>query len=165
MRFIGDYTAKTDAKGRVFVPAAFRRQLEGMEELALVLRKDVFQKCLVLYPMSVWNVQLDDLQRRLNPWSRKDQMMLRQFVADAEQVELDSQGRILLPKNKMQYADIVSEVRFLAMVDRIEIWSKDALDSLMAEAEGVIGDDIEARLNKMRVNETRSNEIDNDNEN
>ena len=159
MRFIGDYTAKTDAKGRVFVHAAFRRQLEGMEDQALVLRKDVFQKCLVLYPVSVWNVQLDDLQRRLNPWSRKDQMMLRQFVADAEQVELDSQGRILLPKNKMQYADIVSEVRFLAMVDRIEIWSRDALDSLMAEADGVIGDDIEARLN-----ETRSDEIDNDNE-
>lgn len=148
MRFVGDYTAKTDAKGRVFVPAIFRRQLDGMDEEALILRKDVFQKCLVLYPMSVWNAQVDDLQSRLSPWDRKDQMMLRQFVADAEQVELDSQGRILLSKNKLQYAGITSEVRFLAVVDRIEIWSKDALDALMAEADGNLGDDIEGRMER-----------------
>lgn len=148
MRFVGDYTAKTDAKGRVFLPAIFRRQLDGMGEEALILRKDVFQKCLVLYPMSVWNAQVDDLQSRLSPWDRKDQMMLRQFVADAEQVELDSQGRILLSKNKLQYAGITSEVRFLAVVDRIEIWSKDALDALMAEADGNLGDDIEGRMER-----------------
>ena len=148
MRFVGDYTAKTDAKGRVFLPAIFRRQLDGMDEEALILRKDVFQKCLVLYPMSVWNAQVDDLQSRLSPWDRKDQMMLRQFVADAEQVELDSQGRILLSKNKLQYAGITSEVRFLAVVDRIEIWSKDALDALMAEADGNLGDHIEGRMER-----------------
>lgn len=74
--------------------------------------------------------------------------MLRQFVADAEQVELDSQGRILLSKNKLQYAGITSEVRFLAVVDRIEIWSKDALDALMAEADGNLGDDIEGRMER-----------------
>lgn len=148
MRFVGDYTAKTDAKGRVFLPAIFRRQLDGMDEEALILRKDVFQKCLVLYPMSVWNAKVDDLQSRLSPWDRKDQMMLRQFVADAEQVELDSQGRILLSKNKLQYAGITSEVRFLAVVDRIEIWSKDALDALMAEADGNLGDDIEGRMER-----------------
>lgn len=148
MRFVGDYTAKTDAKGRVFLPAIFRRQLDGMDEEALILRMDVFQKCLVLYPMSVWNAQVDDLQSRLSPWDRKDQMMLRQFVADAEQVELDSQGRILLSKNKLQYAGITSEVRFLAVVDRIEIWSKDALDALMAEADRNLGDDIEGRMER-----------------
>lgn len=148
MRFVGDYTAKTDAKGRVFLPAIFRRQLDGMDEEALILRKDVFQKCLVLYPMSVWNAQVDDLQSRLSPWDRKDQMMLRQYVADAEQVELDSQGRILLSKNKLQYAGITSEVRFLAVVDRIEIWRKDALDALMAEADGNLGDDIEGRMER-----------------
>lgn len=148
MRFVGDYTAKTDAKGRVFLPAIFRRQLDGMDEEALILRKDVFQKCLVLYPMSVWNAQVDDLQSRLSPWDRKDQMMLRQFVADAEQVELDSQGRILLSKNKLQYAGITSEVRFLAVVDSIEIWSKDALDALMAEADRNLGDDIEGRMER-----------------
>ena len=144
MRFVGDYTAKTDAKGRVFLPAIFRRQLDGMDEEALILRKDVFQKCLVLYPMSVWNAQVDDLQSRLSPWDRKDQMMLRQFVADAEQVELDSQGRILLSKNKLQYAGITSEVRFLAVVDRIEIWNRARWNEEMDDESGFDDETLEA---------------------
>ena len=63
MRFVGDFQAKTDAKGRVFLPAAFRKILEAEGELELVLRRDVFQHCLVLYPESVWNQQLDELKQ------------------------------------------------------------------------------------------------------
>lgn len=131
MRFIGDYSAKTDAKGRVFLPVAFRKILDAEGERGLVLRRDVFQKCLVLYPESVWNEQLDGLRRGLNPWNSKEQMMLRQFVADAEFVELDGQGRMLVPKAKLHYAGIEGDVRFLAMVDRIEVWSKWALEELI----------------------------------
>lgn len=145
MRFIGDYTAKTDAKGRVFLPAAFRRVLMTGGEQTLVLRRDVFQKCLVLYPMEVWDKQLESLRSQLNPWNRKDQMMLRQFVADAEQIELDSQGRLLISKGKLQYADINTDVRFLAMVDRIEIWSRQCYDAMMAQ-EHDLGDDIEIKF-------------------
>ena len=89
MRFIGDYTAKTDAKGRVFLPAPLRRTLESAGEERLVLRNDLFQHCLVLYPESEWNSELDDLKSRLNRYNSKHQMMLRRFVADAELVELD----------------------------------------------------------------------------
>ena len=83
MRFIGDYTAKTDSKGRVFLPAAFRKALEAEGVTRLVLRKDLFQPCLVLYPESVWNAQLDDLKQKLNAYTRNHQMVMRQFVADA----------------------------------------------------------------------------------
>ena len=54
MRFLGNIEAKLDAKGRVFLPAAFRKVLQGAGEQGLVMRKDVFQPCLVLYPESVW---------------------------------------------------------------------------------------------------------------
>ena len=145
MLFIGDYTAKTDAKGRVFLPAAFRRALIAEGEQTLVLRRDVFQKCLVIYPMAVWNSYLENLRSRLNPWNSKDQMMLRQFVADAEQIELDSQGRLLISKNKLQYASINADVRFLAMVDRIEIWSKTGYEEMM-EQNTSLGTDIEMRF-------------------
>lgn len=145
MRFIGDYPAKTDAKGRVFLPATFRRILDAEGELGLVLRCDVFQHCLVLYPESVWNEQLSSLKASLNPWNSKEQMMLRQFVADAEPVELDGQGRLLISKRKLQYAGISGEVRFLAMDDRIEIWSKAALEDVMSRSES-LGGDLEALL-------------------
>jgi len=148
MRFIGDFSAKTDAKGRVFLPAAFRKILEAEGEQSLVLRNDVFQKCLVLYPETVWNAMLDDLKSGLNQWNSKQQQMLRMFVADAEPIELDSQGRLLISKKKLQYANIDSEVRFLAVDDRIEVWSKQSFDDLMnqndelgAELESLFGGD------------------------
>ena len=87
MRFIGDYTAKTDAKGRVFLPAQFRRVLEAEDEVKLVLRNDLFQNCLVLCPESVWNAELDDLKSKLNRYNSKHQMIWRRFVANAELVE------------------------------------------------------------------------------
>ena len=62
MRFLGNIEAKTDAKGRAFLPAIFRKVLQASGEENLVLRKDVFQKCLVLYPESVWNARLDMLK-------------------------------------------------------------------------------------------------------
>lgn len=55
MRFLGTIEAKTDAKGRAFLPAAFRKMLQSAGEERMMLRKDVFQPCLVLYPESVWN--------------------------------------------------------------------------------------------------------------
>lgn len=142
MRFIGDYSAKTDAKGRVFLPAALRKALSAEGELRLVLRRDVFQKCLVLYPESVWNEKLDNLKSQLNPWKNEHQAILRRFVADADQMELDSNGRILIAKPKLQYAEIGADVRFLAVDDKIEIWSKENLDALLS-AEENLGSEIE----------------------
>ena len=50
IQFLGNIEAKADAKGRVFIPATFRKQLQAASEERLVLRKDVYQDCLVLYP-------------------------------------------------------------------------------------------------------------------
>ena len=137
MRFIGDYTAKTDAKGRVFLPAQFRRVLETGGEDKLVLRNDLFQNCLVLCPESVWNAELDDLKSKLNRYNNKHQMMWRRFVANAELVELDSNGRFLIGKRKLEFAGIKSEVRFLAVDERIEVWDKDALEKVLSEGESL----------------------------
>ena len=146
MRFIGDYTAKTDAKGRVFLPSALRKALANQGEVRLILRSDVFQKCLVLYPESVWNEKIDSLKLQLNPWNGSHQNILRKFVADAEQIELDSNGRMLIAKSKLQYAQIASDVRFLAVDDKIEIWGKENLDNLLS-AESNLGGEIESLFN------------------
>ncbi|MBR6015818.1 MAG: cell division/cell wall cluster transcriptional repressor MraZ, partial [Prevotella sp.] len=77
MRFLGNIEAKTDAKGRVFLPAVFRKVLQSSGEESLVLRKDVFQSCLVLYPESVWNEQMDTLRQRLSRWNALHQQIFR----------------------------------------------------------------------------------------
>lgn len=143
MRFTGDYTAKTDAKGRVFLPAQLRKALEAEGCSSLILRADLFQPCLVLYPQVLWDEMLDELQIRLNRWNGQHQQVLRQFVADAEPIELDSNGRILLNKGKMEFAHITSDVRFLAVDDRIEIWDRQTLQQHLEQSEQGLGHDVQ----------------------
>ena len=66
IQFLGNIEAKIDAKGRVFIPATFRKQLQAVGEERLVLRKDVFQTCLVLYPERVWLATQQQLRSRLS---------------------------------------------------------------------------------------------------
>ena len=78
MRFLGNIEAKADAKGRVFLPSVFRKTLQAAGEDRLILRKDVHEDCLVLYPETVWNEQMDEMRRRLNRWNRQQQQVFRQ---------------------------------------------------------------------------------------
>ncbi len=112
-----------DAKGRAFLPAVFRKMLQAGGEERLVLRKDVFQPCLVLYPESVWNEQMDALRQRLNRWNKQHQQVFRQFVSEVEVLTLDGNGRFLVPKRYLRMADIEQDVKFVGMGDTIEIWS------------------------------------------
>ena len=128
MRFIGNIEAKTDSKGRVFLPACFRRILQAGVCDKVMLRKDVYQDCLVIYPEQSWNEQLDLLRSKLDKWNAKHQMLFRQFVADVEELNIDGNGRILLPKRYLAMAGITQEVRFIGMDDTIEIWAKEKLD-------------------------------------
>ena len=123
MRFLGNIEAKTDAKGRAFLPAVFRKVLQASGEENLVLRKDVFQSCLVLYPESVWNARLDMLKSQRRPWESVHQQVFRQFVSAAEVVTLDGNGRFLISKRLQKIAEIDQDIQFIGMDDTIEIWS------------------------------------------
>ena len=129
-RFIGNMDAKTDVKGRVFVPATFRKILQTAGETQLVLRKDIFQDCLILSPGSVWNDELSELRSKLNKYDEEQQQTYRKFSLEVEIVEIDSNGRILIPKKYQQLAKIGSEVRFVGVNDTIEIWNKEILEKI-----------------------------------
>jgi len=133
MRFTGDYLVKTDAKGRIFLPAAFRKILDQNNESRMILRPDLFQRCLVLYPESLWNDMLNTLRARLNRWNGEHQKILRSFVAEAEMIELDGNGRFLLSKRKLQFASIKQDVRLLAVDDHIEVWDKDTCEAALSD--------------------------------
>lgn len=135
MKFLGNIEARIDAKARVFVPAAFRKILQSSAQNVLILRKDIFQNCLVLYPVEVWEDELAVLRSRLSRWDKAQQALFRQFVVDAERLEMDANGRILIPKRYLQMVGIVSDVRFLGMDNTIEIWTKDSLDEVMIPAD------------------------------
>lgn len=135
MRFLGNIEMKIDTKGRLFLPSVFRKQLQNASEECLILRKDIFQECLVLCPESTWNEELNELRERLNKWNPKDQMIFRQFVSDVEVISLDSNGRFLLPKRYIKLAHINQEVKIIGVDNTMEIWAKELCDQPFMDPE------------------------------
>ena len=143
MKFTGTVNGKMDAKGRVFFPASFRKKLaEG--EVEFVLRKDLFQPCLVVYPVTIWEEEVRSLRARLNHWNPREAMVLRQFMADAEEFTLDASGRFLLSKRMQQLAGLQKDMLFVGMDDRFEIWDPTTMDSAFLPA-----DDLGASLQQL----------------
>lgn len=135
IRFLGNYEAKIDTKGRAFLPVAFRKSLATTGDKGIVLRKDVFQDCLVLYPEGVWNEQMDTMRRRLSRWDKRQQAVYRQFVSQVEQLTLDGNGRLLVPKRYLAMAGIDRDVRFIGMGDTIELWPSAKAEEPFIDAE------------------------------
>ena len=135
MRFLGNIEAKTDAKGRAFLPAQFRKVLSASGEESLVLRQDVFEKILVIYPESVWCAMMDEMRAKLSRWDRQQQMVYRTFVSSVINLAVDGNGRILIPKPFLQQAGIRQAIRFVGMGDTIEIWSNSLSEQPFMNAE------------------------------
>lgn len=135
LNFIGKQEAKADVKGRVFVPSTYRKLLPEADKERVVMRRDPENDFLVLYPVEVWNAMVQDLKSNLDEWNPEDQMLLMQFVSDAEWLDIDSQGRILISKRHLQAISVENnELLFVGMLDRIAVWSKTRYEqSLLAK--------------------------------
>ncbi len=129
MRFLGNIEAKIDAKGRAFLPSQFRKVLSASGNENLVLRQDVFENNLVIYPENVWNELMDEMRSRLSRWDRRQQMVYRTFVSGVINITADDSGRFLIPKPFLRAAGIKQAIRFVGMGDTIEIWANDADDN------------------------------------
>jgi len=127
--FIGNIEAKADVKGRIFIPSSYRKQLPEGERERLVMRMDTHNACLILYPEGVWNRKVADFKEKLDEWDSDDQMLLMQFVADAEWLDIDSQGRVLISKRYLQQIGASLDVLFVGMLDRISLWDKATYES------------------------------------
>ena len=141
-----------DAKGRAFFPATFRKELQAKEEERLIMRKDVFQNCLVIYPEEVWNQQLDMLRCRLNQWNASHQMLFRQFVSDVEIITLDSNGRLLIPKRFQKAIGLHQGLRFIGMDDTIEVWTQEDTEQPFMDA-AQFSNELEAIMGNARTEE------------
>ena len=146
MRFTGNIDAKVDQKGRVFVPSSFRKIILQEKEQGLILRRDIFQRCLILYPAEVWDEQVDAITAKTNMFDRNGRNALRQFVAGAEAVSLDSGGRILIPKRYLEEAGIKNDVRFIGMDNTIEIWNRQDAEALRNQPDE-LADSLEKMMN------------------
>jgi len=123
--FIGDYTVKLDSKGRLSFPAAFKRQMKEASSAGFVLKQDIFEKCLILYPMEEWERQNAIIREKTNPYNKEHAKFLRMFYAGTAELALDANNRMLVPKRLLDYAGIGDEVVLAGQSGRIELWASD----------------------------------------
>ena len=131
--FIGNIEGKRDDKGRIFVPAVYRRILAENGSKRIVMRRDTDNACLVFYPEEVWNEKVAALREALNEWDPEDQMLLMQFMSDAEFTDIDGQGHILLSKRVLEMVGVEQEVLFVGMLDRFALWSPSQFEARKLE--------------------------------
>jgi MraZ protein len=133
--FIGDYTCKVDVKGRIILPAAFKKQMPADAQDHFVVRKDIFENCLVLFAIEDWNRQLVKIRKKLNPFNREQNMFLRNFFKGTAELSLDNNNRILVPKKLMELIGADRDVVLAGQDGRIEIWAADIYDKIDMPAE------------------------------
>ncbi len=147
---IGTYECKVDVKGRVLIPSAFKKQLAPVINKGFVLKRAVFQSCLELYPISQWE-ELISKVNSLNRFKKKNNDFIRRFTAGVKFIELDNNGRLLIPKDLIEFSNIKRDIVLSSSVNIIEIWDKqsyegaieDSRDDFAQLAEEVMGEDDE----------------------
>jgi MraZ protein len=129
----GTYDCKVDAKGRLMMPAPLKKQLSSVLPDGFVLRRSVFQKCLELYPMSEWQVLMQKMNK-LNRFNKKNNDFIRRFTAGVKIVEVDVNGRLLIPKDLTVFANISKDIVVASAINIIEIWDKDLYEQAIDDA-------------------------------
>ena len=121
--FIGKIEARLDSKGRTFVPAQYRKILVEMGSSHIIMRRDTDNACIIFYPEHVWQAKVSELRNELDEWNPEDQMILMQFMSEAEILDMDTQGRVLLQKKHLEMIGAEQDIVFVGMLDRIAVWN------------------------------------------
>ncbi len=132
---IGEHTSKVDAKGRINFPSALLRQMpEGAVE-KMVLKADIYKKCLTLYTGEEWERQIEIIRAKVNLFNPKHAAFVRGFYKGTAEVKLDKANRILIPASLAEYANIDKEVFLFGQDRKIEIWEKEVYENQMLSPE------------------------------
>lgn len=132
---VGTYECKADAKGRLMIPSALKKQLSVSLQDGFVLKRSVFQPCLELYPMTEWNLMMEKINK-LNRFVKKNNDFIRRFTAGVKVVEVDDLGRLLIPKDLVSFSRITKDIVLSSAVNIVEIWDKELYEN------AILGDEV-----------------------
>lgn len=134
IKFVGSYTHQLDDKGRVSLPASFRREAADQRFVLY----PAFPPALTLYPELTWmevEKRLSELQSK-NPEAR---MYVLSVMSAAVEVTPDAQGRILIPARLKEVAQLDGQVTLVGAIDRVELWSPTLFDSAVQDQATTFG--------------------------
>lgn len=121
--FRGSNSATLDGKGRMALPTRTRETLSGLSENKVVVTIDMREPCLLLYPLSDWEVVQGKLESlsNINPQAR---LLQRLLIGHATDLRLDGAGRLLLPSMLRDFAQLEKKLVLVGQGNKIEIWSE-----------------------------------------
>ena len=125
--FTGESRNSIDQKNRLSIPAKYRKALSPVNNNTFVLTRG-FDQCLILYPLDEWK-KVEGQLGSLSSIKVRHRNFVRSIVRCAIHVKYDSQGRIAIPENLLQYAKIDSNVAVIGMIKKIELWSPKLLNN------------------------------------
>lgn len=127
--FIGDHPCKVDGKGRILFPAALKKQISGDGD-RFVIKKDLFENCLVIYTLDEWERQINQIKAKTNSFNKEHNKFVRGFYRGTAEVVLDASNRILIPRRLLDIVGIEKEVVLAGQDSKIELWAKNAYDEI-----------------------------------
>ncbi len=104
------------------VPVSFRKVMAEMRQETFVIRRNVFEESLDMYPYKEWEALAGDLRARLNLFDRRHAAFMRELYRGVQEVEMDASGRILLPKRMLEEVGIDKDLVLAGQDAKIEIW-------------------------------------------
>jgi len=121
--FKGQAEYSVDSKGRVAIPARMRNALNPDANNSFTITRG-FEQCILLFPLDEWAKREAEIAR-LNTYRSEARSFVRTIMRWADEVTLDGQGRIVVPKNLISFAGLKDAVLIIGVLDRIEIWNPD----------------------------------------
>jgi MraZ protein len=120
--FKGKYDHTVDDKGRVSLPSKIRKALSPEANDSFVITRG-YENSLVLYPLDAWNRYEEQMKTGLNTHREEDRLFIRTIMMWAQEVTLDRQARLMIPKELTEIAGITTQVVIIGALEKIELWS------------------------------------------
>lgn len=126
--FLGSFKYSVDAKGRISIPSRFRKYVTQDANDTFIITRGIVQ-CIDIYPQDFWKEDVLVRINQLDDFDPDESAFKRMLLELAAEDKLDSQSRLLVPKNLLEFAGIEKEVLILGQNKKIEIWNPDKYES------------------------------------
>jgi len=131
--FIGNFKYSIDSKGRISIPAKMRRYVNPDANNSFIITRGM-EKCLEIHPLDLWKDLYAKKLKQLNSYDPVQARFLRMLLQEAAEDKLDSQNRLMIPKNLIEYSGIDGDVLILGAMDKIEVWNPNIYQDYLNES-------------------------------
>jgi MraZ protein len=121
LALIGKEYCTVDSNGRFKFPSTLKKQLTSLIDSGFVMRSSIYGPYLELYPMTEWDIAIEKLRKKLNPYNPKDLILMRK-LAEGNKIELDQNDRVLIPSDLKKTSGINKDIVLISRINILEIW-------------------------------------------